>query len=135
MFLTILLLFYNLTLTPMHIQIKGVAANYGQLRIAVFNRAEGFLDPKKVFYATSVRVDQRGVLHLKLPDFPDGWYAVSCFHDLNNNGILDKNLLGIPTEPYGFSNGARPKFRAPNWEETRVWLNQGDTVELQLEQW
>ena len=37
---------------------------------------------------------------------PPGAYAVAAFHDENGNGKLDRNLLGLPTEPYAFSNDA-----------------------------
>lgn len=33
-----------------------------------------------------------------------GTYAVKLFHDENDNGKLDTNFLGIPSEGYGFSN-------------------------------
>lgn len=36
-------------------------------------------------------------------------YGIRCFHDINNNGILDKGLFG-PTEPYGFSWKSGKKF-------------------------
>ena len=35
-----------------------------------------------------------------------GAYAVITFHDENDNGKLDENASGLPTEGYGFSNDA-----------------------------
>lgn len=46
-----------------------------------------------------------------------GTYAVSVIHDRNGNGRLDTNLLGIPKEAWGVSNGARPALRAPRFAE------------------
>ena len=40
------------------------------------------------------------------------------FHDLNENDIHDINFLGIPKEPYGFSNNAKALFSAPDFEKT-----------------
>jgi uncharacterized protein (DUF2141 family) len=34
-----------------------------------------------------------------------GAYAVVVFHDENDNGKIDHNALGWPSEPIGFSNG------------------------------
>lgn len=45
-------------------------------------------------------------LRITLHDLPRGSYAARIFHDTNGNGELDRNMLGIPTEPYGFSNDA-----------------------------
>jgi uncharacterized protein (DUF2141 family) len=43
-----------------------------------------------------------------------GRYAIAAFQDLNGNGSLDRTKLGLPLEPFGFSNDAgrsgRPSF-------------------------
>lgn len=43
-----------------------------------------------------------------------GRYAIAAFQDLNGNGGLDRTKLGLPLEPFGFSNDAgrsgRPSF-------------------------
>ncbi|MCJ2027723.1 DUF2141 domain-containing protein [Methylobacterium sp. J-067] len=48
-------------------------------------------------------------------DVPPGTYAVAAFQDSNGNGQLDRTGLGLPLEPYGFSNESgrrgRPDFR------------------------
>jgi uncharacterized protein (DUF2141 family) len=54
----------------------------------------------------------KGSVVLNFKDVPPGKYAVSLFHDENDNKQLEKNVLGIPTEGYGFSRNARG-FRAP----------------------
>jgi len=48
-----------------------------------------------------------------------GKYAVRYFHDENINGNLDTNLVGIPTEGYGFSNNVTGTFGPPAFEK---WL-------------
>ncbi len=57
----------------------------------------------------------------------DGEYAISVFHDLNGNQELDKNWMGIPTEPYGFSNNARGKFGPPTYNQCKVKIIDGTT--------
>ena len=37
-------------------------------------------------------------------DLAPGEYAFCVYHDINSNGELDTNLVGIPKEPFGFSN-------------------------------
>jgi uncharacterized protein (DUF2141 family) len=36
-------------------------------------------------------------------DLPPGRYAIKLYHDANGNGELDTNMMGLPTEAYGFS--------------------------------
>lgn len=45
-----------------------------------------------------------------------GRYAFRLFQDLDGDGKLDANMLGIPSEPYGFSNNAKGKFGPPSFE-------------------
>ncbi|MBK8555904.1 MAG: DUF2141 domain-containing protein [Lewinellaceae bacterium] len=118
------------------VYITGVVPARGQVLVAVYNSKATFLDHEKALYTTVVRAQSKGSLEVSLPDLAEGWHAVSCFQDLNESGELEANFLGIPTEPYGFSNGARPKFRAPTWEEARIWVKPGSkSITIRLEKW
>ncbi len=55
---------------------------------------------------------------------PPGLHAVKVFHDVNANGQLDTNKLGIPNEPYGFGNDARGTFGPPAFEEAAIVIEQ-----------
>ncbi len=48
-----------------------------------------------------------------------GKYAIAAYQDLNGNGNLDRSKLGLPLEPFGFSNeagrSARPSFNAASF--------------------
>ena len=57
-------------------------------------------------------------------------YAIAVFHDLNRNGVLDKNPFGIPTEPYGFSNNARNTFSAPSFGQASFALSKDRTISI-----
>ena len=46
-------------------------------------------------------------------DLAPGRYALSAFHNENDNGELDTNLLGVPSEGYGFGNDASAAFGPP----------------------
>lgn len=107
----------------------------GQINVAVYDRQDAFMDLKKARVLRNISVKTTGDLQISISDLPPGNYALSCYHDLNGNGKLDTNWLGIPTEPYGFSNNARPKFRAPNWDEARFYWNGSDAVNIRLDTW
>lgn len=49
-----------------------------------------------------------------------GRWAVSALLDEDDDLELDTNLLGIPTEPWGVTRDARPRFRAPTFDEAAV---------------
>ena len=85
------------------VTVNAVKAGEGNLRIAVFDEAhrDQFPDGK---YLSGVEVAATGEqMTIEISDLDQGNYAVAIIQDLNGNGELDKNILGIPKEPYGFS--------------------------------
>jgi uncharacterized protein (DUF2141 family) len=62
-----------------------------------------------------------------------GEYAVRIFHDENKNEIIDTNILGIPTEDYGYSNNASSWFGPPSWDKAKFIFNKSDmTIEIEV---
>lgn len=68
----------------------------------------------------------------KLSDIPYGDYGIAALHDENKNGKMDKNLLGMPLEPYGFSNNQRVNFGPPKWEKAKFAVK-NSTTEISIE--
>jgi len=61
---------------------------------------------------------------------PPGVYGLSAFHDENNNGKLDTNFVGMPTEDYCASRGARGTLGPPSFEDAKFNYT-GGTKRLQ----
>lgn len=62
-----------------------------------------------------------------------GRYAARVFHDRNGNGELNSNLLGIPTEPWGFSNDAAGSFGPPKFDDAAFdLLEAGTSITIHL---
>ncbi len=135
MTLTVLFLL-KLTNPMLDISFSNIQHAKGSLYVGIYNSEADFLKPEKAVLKKIVPVAAAGTLDLNLPELAPGVYALSCFHDLNGNGKLDTNLFGVPTEPYGFSNNARPKFRAPNWAEAKFEVkNGGSRISVKLKKW
>ncbi|MFP3472496.1 DUF2141 domain-containing protein, partial [Micrococcus sp. SIMBA_144] len=62
----------------------------------------------------------------KFKNLETGVYAVSAFHDVDGDGVMRKNLFGIPKDLYGFSNDARGTFSAPTFESASFQLSRGE---------
>ncbi len=97
------------------LKVTGLRSEKGRVTIAVFNSSGTWLGEHPV-YSSTIKVDGQSVTW-RLNDVPYGDYGIAVFHDENKNGKMDKNLLGMPLEPYGFSNNLRVTFRAPKWEK------------------
>ena len=52
-------------------------------------------------------------------ELPPGAYGIRMFHDLDGDGALNANLIGIPSEPWAFSNNATGAFGPPGWAKVR----------------
>lgn len=90
--------------------IKGLEEPKGKVAILLSDaRGESVSEHWLFVEGKEVELD----LHLLQP----GRYALKFFHDANNNGTMDRNLLGIPTEMFGFSNDAKLKLGPPDLED------------------
>ncbi len=112
------------------LKITGLRSEKGQVKIAVFNSSEKWLGEEPV-YSSTIKVDGQSVTW-KMNDVPYGDYGVAVFHDENSNGKMDKNILGMPLEPYGFSNNVRITFGPPKWDNAKFAVK-GSTTEVSIE--
>ena len=102
----------------------------GVVKVAVWRDQNTFLKGEPYRAATIEMKNGRATA--TFADLAPGEYAVSAFHDKNNNGRLDTNFTGKPTEPYGFSNDAKGKFGPPKFENARFRIDDSKTISIHL---
>ncbi len=104
------------------IHVKGIKNIKGTILASLFQSDDGFPgDKEKAVEYKVVKVENDTVV-IHFPDLQFGTYAIVLFHDENNNKKLDTNFIGIPKEGLGTTNNAKPKFRAPKFEEASFQL-------------
>ena len=99
----------------LEIEIEGLPSREGLVYVSLFDSAEGWM--KKGVRGLRLAVPAEGPVRLRVDDLPEGRYAFSVLHDANGNGRMDKNVVGMPTEAYGFSNNAAGQFGPPKFED------------------
>jgi uncharacterized protein (DUF2141 family) len=109
--------------------IRGIENVQGSVLVAVYNSEETFM--KKRLASKKVKVSDKEVT-LTFDDVSSGDYAITTFHDENDNNKLDTNFLGIPNEPYGFSNDARGSFGPPSFEKAKVKVDGNKKLVINL---
>jgi uncharacterized protein (DUF2141 family) len=73
------------------------------------------------------------MIRVTVGNLPPGRYALAVFHDVNDNGKLDTNLLSMPTEPWGFSRDAVGNFGPPSFDQAAVELaGQGASITIKV---
>ncbi len=91
----------------------------GVVRCALFASERGFPDePKQASAWAIVNIVGNKAL-CKFVGIKPGVYALSFFHDENNNKQLDTNWLGMPEEAYGASNNPEPRLGPPRFAPAR----------------
>ncbi|GLQ21173.1 DUF2141 domain-containing protein [Algimonas porphyrae] len=109
------------------VKVENIDKTEGQLRIGLYDSETGFEDDRELRGQT---VPVTGsTMRIIFDDLPVGRYAIKVFHDQDTDGSLDKDFMGIPSEPYGFSNNASDPFSAPEWKETRFALPRGQMTQ------
>ena len=98
------------------IEVADVKTSDGSLMVALYNAAGDFL--KAPVNSASARA-AAGVTTVLIKDLPPGDYAFAIYHDANANGKMDRNLMGIPSEDYAFSNNAIGKMGPPTFDGAR----------------
>lgn len=85
------------------IQVSGFAHQRGHAIANLFREGDEVLNLKNVYRRAQVEI-RDGKATFSFPDLAYGTYAVSVYHDENDNGMLDHNVFHFPAEPLGFSN-------------------------------
>ena len=74
-----------------------------------------------------------GVTRITLSNVEPGTWAVVVFHDRNNDGEVDMNILGIPTEGIGFSRDPSLGLKGPSFNSAALVVGaQGAVLEIHL---
>lgn len=123
--------FTDSTSNELIIEVVGLdISKKGNLRIGIFKK-EGFLKPDKAVDGKIVPVKSAN-MHVSFKNLPIGTYGVAVVHDQDKNGKLSTNLVGYPTEPYGFSNNKFGNFGPPSFSDAAIEVDEGKTTEIKI---
>ena len=121
----------NVIAGELQVTVRGVESTAGQLMIAVVSSEAAFNGETPAVLSLLI-APKPGTLTFSTDALPDGEYGIRVMHDENGNGDMDSNLVGMPTEPWGFSNNAMGNFGPPGWSEIRFSLAGAAAVTIDL---
>lgn len=115
------------------VTVQGVRNGDGEIVLAVCEEA-AYPAGRCAFRVTAPAAE--GAVRVAVPDVPPGTYALRAYHDENGNGQLDRNLLGVPREGFGFGNDAPVILSPPNFRDAAVTVGENDVeTALTLRYW
>jgi uncharacterized protein (DUF2141 family) len=105
------------------IEVIDIRNNSGNIMLQLFDKNEKILEEEKSHINDCKCSFSFTNLHA-------GKYAVRYFHDENMNGKMETNLVGKPTEGYGFSNNVTGKLGPPPFEKWLFEITQDKKIVL-----
>jgi len=125
----------------LRLTVDGVRSDGGEILVALYDSADGFqsaivnaairglMPDSGRLIGTAIRA-KRGRQSTVFTQLPPGRYAVIVIHDENDNGRIDRDVLGAPIEGYGFGNDAQGFFSAPSFEAAAITVGSADLSTL-----
>lgn len=116
------------------IEIDNVKSPEGIIWIGIYDPSNYMIKEKAIIEGLDVK--SIGLVSMDIPSLAFGTYAIALFHDINGNGELDQNFIGVPTEPFAFSQIPKSKWRLPKFEEIQFQFDQnGQVIHTRLKRW
>lgn len=97
--------------------VRNIRLTKGTIRVGLFPNEDSFLKNAvtgKVTKATT------GEVRVVFEGLKAGEYGLSVIHDENDNGEIDNNVIGIPTEGFAFGNNSMGMFGPPPFEKAKL---------------
>lgn len=110
------------------VQVHNVRPQQGHLMVAAYASEQGY--GKSPMAALRIAAGE-ATMQLEVCGLSGDTVALAVFQDLDGDGKMGRNPLGIPTEPWGASGS--PGMFGPNWENSRVPLN-GKPIVVRMSQ-
>ncbi|OXG08426.1 uncharacterized protein (DUF2141 family) [Flavobacterium araucananum] len=111
------------------VSVSGLKNNTGIVKVGLYNSDQTFLNTTYKSVVSEIKNNQATVTFIGIPA---GEYAISTYHDENNNGKLDKNMMGIPSEDYAASNNAKGFMGPPAYKDAKFVIDKDSKIEIIL---
>jgi uncharacterized protein (DUF2141 family) len=103
----------------------------GHIKIGIYD-VKGFPVVGKEAHGRDVKVTKATATYV-FEKIPIGKYAIAAFQDENTDGELNKNRLGVPKEPYGFSMNKFGKFGPPKFKNVSFDVKEAEVSSLTID--
>ena len=113
------------------IKITNLQHSHGVVEIGLYEKGDCFPTPGKQFKKGRATINGNTATY-KFKGLKDGDYAIAAYHDENGDKYCNKNLFGVPTEAFAFSNNIRPFLSPPKFKSCRFWVTGNCTLSIKM---
>jgi uncharacterized protein (DUF2141 family) len=115
------------------VNLKGLKSDKGMVDVALYNDAEAYPTKPDRAVAKLRSPIANGAAVVEFKNLDPGTYAVAAYHDVNDNGKLDANFIGIPKEPTGASNDAKGRMGPPSFKDAQFALSTDKSITISMQ--
>lgn len=110
--------------------INNISSDNGNVYFALYDSESNFNSRKPSKVGKSEIID--GVAKVSFSNLEPNIYAITCYHDANNNGKMDFEVNGMPIEDYGMTNNVMT-YGPPQYSDGKFELSNKDlTFEIKF---
>lgn len=114
------------------VTVLGLRNDRGTLRACMTDEASDFPKCASPRHDISESIAPANPVTLTFKDVAPGRYAIALLHDENNNGKMDRAMLVIPREGFGFSRDAKVKMGPPKFGSAAFDVVNGQSEHLTI---
>lgn len=111
---------------PLTVTVDNIQSQTGTIRLGVYDEA-GYKGGDAVNGA-NISVDA-ATASVTLEGLTPGEYGIKLYHDVDDNGDMNTNPFGMPTEPFAFSNNAVGRFGPATWAAAKFEITEEGAVQ------
>jgi uncharacterized protein (DUF2141 family) len=105
--------------TTVTVEVRNISGAEGDMVLTVYDNEDSWLEDGLL--QETIAVDGQETVTFRL-DLPPGNYAFHAYHDLDSDGEMKANFIGIPKEPTAVSNDAKGRFGPPKYEDASITI-------------
>ncbi|SEB81454.1 Uncharacterized conserved protein, DUF2141 family [Tenacibaculum sp. MAR_2009_124] len=111
------------------VEFSGMKTDKGNLYVGLYDNAASFLKNGIQNKLVSVKGKKAKVV---FEGVKPGEYAISSFHDENDNKKMDTRIFGIPKEPVGLSKDAKGFMGPPKYKDAKFIVDKDITLKINM---
>lgn len=116
----------NTEAASLTLSISGLSPQTGAVMVGVY-AGETAWDGGDAITGRSIDVSGE-TISVTFEGLAPGAYGLKLYHDVDGDGRMNTNLMGIPTEPVVFSNNAPMRFGPARWNDATFELSAGSNA-------
>lgn len=118
---------------PLTVRVESLSVASGHVMIALYDDADAYqTGDERALRRERLPVDDSLEVVWDVEGLAPGDYGVALFHDIDDDEVLDTNFVGMPKEPYGFSNNARGTFGPPSYDKI-IFAYDGEPLTIAIQ--